>query len=281
MTSATQTALLSPPWRSHEVALALRLLAGCGAAAILSYHDDPPIALNAVAHGLTRGGEIAIAAAGDAALLQPNPGEASTSDVRFDIVKEAPDFEVRILAASAHMLGTLTWLTRVEIDAALAAGNLPLRVAEMARVPGARVATLVTDRILLHDAAGVRPWAAPVVLRAGDDSRRPAPLDALAELMVIESVSMRPGDVWGQLHEAVVHGELPGVVLARRPTQGPCGHVRGRTFCVDIDSTGVVLMKVGAVETTTAFLELPAGVDGPQDISAAMQHLCSRAHALR
>lgn len=226
---------------------------------------------DALAHGLTRDGRIVVALPTSDPDPQPDPERACTMDVRLDVVKEAPEFLARILAASLHTLGTITWLPRTEVARLMDQRQLPLRVAGLAGTTDARVGILETDRILLHDAAGVTPLLPTEVV--GCDLPTPVSLDPINELIAVESISALPGNVWQDVLEAVARGRMPGRLLARREAPPVCGHLDGQVFCVDVDATGIVLMRVSSVETLTAFVELDGPICGPGDLARAVSRL--------
>ncbi len=106
---------------ARAYALALRMLSGAGAASVDAYRLGE--CLEFVAHGMTSAGELVLAASPVAELSRL--ADAQPAEVRLDIVKHTPDPSVSLVAASLHVLGSMTWVESVE-------GELPERVASLA-----------------------------------------------------------------------------------------------------------------------------------------------------
>ncbi len=146
--------------------MAHRLLAGAGTATMVAYRLTPALEVDALAHGLTRDGELVVAcrpSSGDAVEVLP---EWRKLDVRLDVTKSAPEWSVRITSAGIHLLGVLEWVPAETVIDFLSAGVLPPRVAELAASPSGRLGVIRTDRVVLHDSVGIT--AIPFVEIAGN-----------------------------------------------------------------------------------------------------------------
>ena len=105
---------MTTPTRSHaphtardrRLRAARRLLDGLGRASFVAYRHDPTSDVDVLAHGLTPDGRVAVVCT--AATLTEAFGEEVVGDthaVRLDLHREAASPEVRIIVASAHLLG--------------------------------------------------------------------------------------------------------------------------------------------------------------------------------
>ncbi|WP_181310077.1 hypothetical protein [Nocardioides campestrisoli] len=225
---------------------ARRLLAGAGSASLTAYRDHPDGALPVLAHGVSGDGELVVALASAGISLS-----ATGTDVRLDVRVEAPQALVRIVAASIHLLGRVSWLD----GAALDPQTLPEPVALVAADPAVRVGLVHSDRVLVHDAAGVTPYAL-------DDVALPAPSfpSPGERLEAAEAIAGLPAEQLAALCDAVAERRLPGRVLSDRPTPVTSRHALGGTFCVDVDALGVNLMRVRPGGTSVLFLPFPEPV---------------------
>ncbi|GAA2181248.1 hypothetical protein GCM10009785_15370 [Brooklawnia cerclae] len=246
---------------SRTMSMTHRLLAGSGTPSLVAYHLDPMISVDSLAHGLTRHGELVVAGC----LGEDDPIAEAPDDwpieVRLDILKESPEPAVHIVAAAAHMLGSMEWVPDAVTAELLERGELPDRVAAIASSPNGRLASITTTRVLLHDSLGVTPVAFSDISarhmsgQAGDEENSAfPPLDA--ELDVFETVACIGPDDLTALFFSVINHQTPGLVMTRRPLVATCQHVAGKVFCVDVDRTGVVLMRAAPEETVTVYIPL-------------------------
>lgn len=228
----------------RDASVARRLLAGAGSASFVAFRHDAHRDIDVLAHGLTDDGRLVVATAQDVSHL---PTDESI-EIRLDVRREATEARVRILAATAHLLGRLDWVGADERAELLATGALPDDVALVASAPTAALGVVDTDRVLLHDAGGVTPMSFAQLLAD-------APLfpSATQEVDAHEVFAAVPTHIVGELFEAIVDGSRPGWVMSSKPASPGCTHSIGRVYCVDVDATGVTLMKVGAQETTVVF----------------------------
>ncbi|HIY67326.1 MAG TPA: hypothetical protein H9830_13745 [Candidatus Agrococcus pullicola] len=225
--------------------IAQRLLSGSGAGVVTAYRLEGQPMLDAIAHGVASDGSLVVAAVArpDSEIFAVAP-----VDVRLDITMEAPELDVRVVAASLHLLGSLRWLPRFEPSDAAAIDRLPEHIAEIALAPGGRVGVVHATSALVHESAGVTRVgvrrAAEGVLATSRDrvhEQIPAMLD-LARSTDRDRLSV--------LADAVIGGYRNGRVLLERPTVGACAAAVGKTFVIDVDTDGLTLMHIGEKQTT-------------------------------
>lgn len=244
--------------------LARRMLSGAAAASLVAYRHG--VGVDAVAHGLLDDGTLVVSAVPEHPLDAVAPGDPI--DVRLDLVKQSPDPTVSLVAASAHLLGTLAWATGAEAMALRAAGRLPLMVEAMLTAPGARLGFVDVGRLVLHDLTGatVVPFDSLV-----DEEQ---PLDAYGAFAAVAGLDTA---TLKDLCWAVMVEAIPGIATSKGPLPGVCSHTADRVFCVDVAPTGLTLMLVGRHETLTVFarFERPAASDA--DLVAQVARLVERA----
>ncbi|MFT3889504.1 MAG: hypothetical protein QM713_15270 [Arachnia sp.] len=244
----------------RAVSLALRMLHGAGAAALYAYRLDESIEF--LAHGLLPNGSLVVAAAPEGMLGTLAPG--FEVEVRMDVLKQTPDPAVSIVAASAHLLGSLSWAARKETANLVAAGTLPELVEATLSLPGARLGFVEVERLVLHDLAG-----ATVI-----------PLDALTRpFAVIEdehaafgAVARYDQEALKDLCWAVMVDAVPGMVVSKGPLPHVCEHTADKVFCVDVDPNGVTVMIVGREETVLVH----ASFDEPATSQTELEDRVSR-----
>ncbi|MDQ7993097.1 MAG: hypothetical protein AAGC63_08100 [Propionicimonas sp.] len=244
----------------RSVSLAGRLLAGAGRASVVAYDLVPMVEASAISHGLTRSGELVVACVGDVS-TPVTTWRRTPLRVRLDVVKEAPEFSVRITACAVHLLGTLHWLPDQLRDEYLADGEVHPRVAEVAAAPGGRLGVVQTDRVLLHDCAGVTPLSfEEVVEHAAGASGWSGFPDLDQEWAARDLVGRLTADGLGELLRAASSGWDAAVALSSREGTA-CPHVDGQVYCVDVDGTGLTLMEVekGASAVTMLAFDEAAG----------------------
>ncbi len=238
--------------QARAVSLAQRLLSGAGRASLLAYDLLPSVEASALAHGLSRTGELLVACIADDE-IPATTWERTPLRVRFDIVKQAPEWSARITACALHLLGTLEWLTGDVRDQYLADGVSPW-LAELAKAPGGRLGVVRTDRVLMHDCAGVTPLAFEEL--ADEPAFPGADLEWEARELV-GGLSLAEVD---ELLDAAASGWSAATVLAGS-SAGGCPHLERQVYCVDIDRTGLTLMEVEPGRTAVVVL----GFDQPAD----------------
>lgn len=197
--------------RTLAMNLAARMLAGAGVAALTAYRTPGQRTIEAAQHGLDAAGQLHIMCAAGERF------DAPTTDVRIDIHLAAPEFDVRITAASAHILGTVRW----------GASN------------GAWVEGIVElDTIHVHHIGTPQSFSlavvAPVALGLGE-----ADVDRVGahDIAAAEDLSL--------VALVASAGLLPGEVGAAQPLHG-CHHLHMRTFLADVSSVGVTLIHTGS-----------------------------------
>ena len=89
---------------------ARRLLAGSGSAAVTAYRIDPSAPAAFVAHALRADGRILVAACPPQGTPLAIAPDDVAVDIRLDVTLDAAEPGVRITAATAHLLGSLTWV---------------------------------------------------------------------------------------------------------------------------------------------------------------------------
>ncbi|WP_259390693.1 hypothetical protein [Actinomyces sp. 2119] len=306
MTSPQAGSAKAPHIDDRTRRTARRLLSGAGSAAVTAYRIDPSAPSTYVAHALSKDGRVLVAAC-------PAPGsplavvpEASSTEVRVDITLDAAEPGVRITAATAHLLGHLTWVSAEEAAGVLGSactpacrcaitGEDPLeRLAQVAGAPGGRLGIVTTERVMLHCVTGVSSHTVSEVLG----------VEAAGGTAAAHSVSTHPthpaSGAWnaqevlaaheavsavGQLGlravcDAVRQGEAHGWVCSSRPSVGVCASLWDRILCVDVDMHGATLMHITGEEVTTlvvAFSEpLQAAAEAGQHLEQMAAELLPR-----
>lgn len=266
-------------WDARKRSCAHRLLNGAGQAMLVAYREEPAINLTAVAHGIAADGSLVVAAADPMLIEVLASRDVDAMDVRVSIEKESPDPTVEIVASAVHFLGAARWLPLEETTEAVAAGVLPDRVAAIASAPGGCLAVVSMERVLLHDAAGVTPVSWEEVCRQGCEAEAEAAgggdlfADSFGELLGLDVLSSFGCDSVNELFGAVMLGIVPGALLARQPVRISCEHVQTTVLCVDIDRTGLTLMRVSRDEAVTAFVPFAAPVVGGGELAREIGRL--------
>lgn len=254
--------------QARAVSLARRLLSGAGRASLLAYDLAPAAEASALAHGLSRTGELLVACIADDQ-FPATTWERTPLRVRLDIVKEAPEWSARITACALHLLGTLEWLTDDLRDRHVADGVSPW-LAELASAPGGRLGVVRTDRVLLHDCAGVTPL---VLEELADEPAFPG---ADAEWEARELVGRLSPAELDDLLAAAASGWSAATVLAGSSTGG-CPHVERQVYCVDIDRTGLTLMAVEPGRTAVAVFGFLQPADSIEELADGLRQLLESA----
>ncbi len=235
--------------------MAHRLMSGAGCASLLAYRLAPDEFCSSVAHGLTQSGQFVVAAHLDPHDPVSSAPDGQPIDVRVDLLKESPEPAVRLVAATVHLLGELTWLDPDEAFVMMVQGDLPAQVAEIAESGMGRVGVIETDRVVLRDSLGVTPIDFDSLIRADrcpsrTDAAYPGPEDEWDAYDLVASVNEA---FLRQICLAVDAASIAGTICWRKPTTHSCGHTLGHVFLADVDRSGVTLMSVEPDETLTAF----------------------------
>jgi len=272
--------------------MARRLLAGSGSAAVTAYRIDPSAPAAFVAHAMRADGRILVAACPPEGTPLAIAPDGVAVDVRLDVTLDAAEPGVRITAATAHLLGSLTWIEGEDRSLTLASsrasachcaivGEDPLeRVREIASGPGGRLGIITCERVMLHCVSGVSSHDIEEILDIDSADAGAAP-----------SISWSPQEIMGAheavsavgqlglraVCEAVREGQLPGWVCSSRPAVGVCPTLWDRTMCVDVDAHGVTLMSITGEEVTTLVVSFAQVLAGAGEVGPALEQLASQA----
>lgn len=273
---------------------ARRLLSGAGSAAVTAYRIDPSAPAAYVAHALRQDGSILIAACppeGAPLALVP---DGDSTEIRLDVTLDSAEPGVRITAATAHLLGSLTWVDEEEAAPLLASARTPAchcaitgddpleTLAEIAVAPGGRLGVVSTERVMLHCVTGVSSHTIPEILAVevpepDAASRRPA-LSSWSSHEVLaahESVTAVGQLGLQAICDAVREGGAPGWICSSRPAVGVCSSLWGRTLCVDVDAHGATLMRITAEEITTLVIAFPDGPRAAHEVGHGLEQLAA------
>lgn len=225
--------------------IAQQLLSGGGAGSVTAYRLEGQPALGAIAHGVASDGSLVIAA-----IAEPDSPiiAAAPVDVRLDVTKEAPELDVRIVAASAHLLGTLRWLPHLEASDAAAIDRFPGHIAEIALAPGGRAGILHATSVLVHESAGVTRVSVQRACEGALAASHDSTLQHVTAMLDLARATDR--NQLSLIADAVIGGYRRGRVLAEKPTMGVCTAALGKTFVIDVDEYGLTLMHIGERRTT-------------------------------
>lgn len=261
---------------------ARRLLAGAGSATALFYEYPTASKLDNFAHGLTSDGELVIVTCKPDTRFLPNNSASTSADhatneldsaetyrIRFEISRDAPRFDVKILTASLHLLGDLCWVAPAEVARLLSNDKLPENLRVLLGVPGARLATIHFQQAVLHDPNGITPLSRVEIISAST-SQFPS---SAQELDCYALVGAQPNNVLSRVCRAVVAGQAPGKVCSKCPLKLAHASLANRVFCADIDSSGVTLMYVGIGEMTTVYAQFSEPVKNISQFSAQLSQL--------
>ncbi|GAB3698380.1 hypothetical protein [Mariniluteicoccus flavus] len=236
--------------------LARRLLSGAGRIALFAYADPGLASLDPLAHVWSptlRAVVVACALPGAGPGPADWPVDHGPVDVRVQIDKMAVLPDVRILAGTAHGLGSMRPLGDDEL-AALDARELgPL--AAVVGAPGVRLVAVSLSRVLMHAGGRVEPHDVDVLMGRGA-----FPGDA-DELAVTEAVLAHGEAALARLADAVADGWWPGEWTRVAEDRPECGRLVDRVFPVDVSAHGLVMLvtaQAGAWLVTADFIE-PVG----------------------
>lgn len=271
---------------------ARRLLAGTGSAAVTAYRIDPSAPAAFVAHALRADGRILVAACPPQGTPLAIAPDGIAVDIRLDVTLDAAEPGVRITAATAHLLGNLTWVEAEDRALLLASyrssachcaivGEDPLeRVREIAAGPGGRLGVISCERVMLHCVSGVSSHSIEEILDIDSADAGAAPsgtwspqeiMDAHEAVSAVGQLGLRA------VCEAVREGQIPGWICSSRPAVGVCPTLWDRTLCVDVDAHGVTLMSITGEEVTTLVVSFPQALGGACEVGPALEQLASHA----
>jgi hypothetical protein len=255
----------------RAMSLALRLLGGAGLPSLHGYAPGPTGSCEAIWHGLSSRGDLVVAAVETFNNPLTAASDGEPVNVRLDIVKESPEWAARITASTLHLLGTLEWLPAEATDDYLVGVN-PL-VAEAATLPGGRLGVIRTDRVVLHDSAGIAPMPFAEVLASGPANAFPSRDQELAARE--EFGRLRQAEL-ATLFELADNGWVGAVPLSHHHVE-TCPSLHGRVLCVDIDRSGATLMQVDEGVIRTALFPFPTPAGSLADLSDGFGHLAASA----
>lgn len=262
--------------RARSVSLARRLLSGAGRASLVAYDLVPLAEAGALCHGLSADGDLVVACLADDQVPATTWTETPLR-VRLDVIKEAPEWAVRITACAVHLLGVLEWLPGELLDGYLAEAGLDPQLVELATAVGGRLGIVRTDRVLVHDSAGVLPLSFGEV-SDGDPAGDQAPSgfrsfpDAEQEWVARDLVGRLSSAQLAGLVMVAATGWDSGVTLSTRE-ESACSHTEGQVFCVDIDRTGLTLMSVDLGRASVHFLAFDEPADTIDELTDRIEQL--------
>lgn len=240
------------------VSLTRRILAGAGEGSLLAHamvtDDADPLdwTCSFQAHGITGSGRLLVALRNDPTrpICQIPAGLAT--DVRVEFTKDSPEPSIRLLTATLHLVGTLTWLGRDQIDHLLATDVLPPTVAIIASFEDAVIGVITPKRAVIHDSMGSTPVdVVDILARTRDEPAFPSVEDELSTLDVVQA----HGDLaLLDLCQSVLAGTIVGHSCWARATHHACPHTIGHVFCADVDRTGLTLMYITGETTGAVFV---------------------------
>lgn len=252
--------------RARSVSLARRLLSGAGRASVIAYDLLPLMEAGALSHGMSAQGDLVVACLADDEVPATTWDETPLR-VRVDVVKEAPEWAVRITSCAVHLLGTLEWLPAELLPDYLVEAQLDASVVELATAPAGRLGIVRTDRVLVHDSAGVLPLPFVEVAR-----QRGSYPDPLQEWVARESLGgLSPTQLSG-LTYAADRGWDVAVTLSSRQ-EVACPHTEGQVFCVDLDHMGMTLMAVDEGRASVHFVAFDPPVNNNDELTDRLGQL--------
>nr|WP_300337201.1 hypothetical protein [Actinomyces sp.] len=263
--------------------MARRLLSGAGCATVTAYRLPQAESLIAL-HALDADGRVLVAAHPGPAHALAQVGCDVVTDVRLDVTLEAAEAGLRITTASAHLLGTLTWLDASQASEVLVgqsagchcpiAGEDPRSaLASLSCAPGGRLGVIETERVMVHDALGVSGHTVSEVLAPGAGEGPALLWSAFDEVSAQEEVGDLGDVALDVLCGGVLEGVVPGLVCSHRPAQGLCSSLWGRVLCVDVAPDAVTLMRLGRSCVDTVLVQLPAGTQRACQVAPLLRQM--------
>jgi len=258
---------------ARPVSLARRLLGGAGRAALLAYDLAPVVEAAALVHGLSRSGELLVACLADDE-IPATTWEHTPLRVRLEVIKEAPEWSVRITSCAVHLLGVLEWLPDETRAHYLAEAGLHPRMVELASAPNGRLGIVRTERVLLHDCSGVTPFAFAELVDPGTARAGGFPT-ADQEWAARDLVGRLTATELDELFDAASGGWESALTLSEGA--GGCPHTQRQVFFVDIDRTGLTLMEAEAGFTTVTVLTFDQPADSIEELADGLRQLLESA----
>ena len=259
-----------------------------------AYRIDPSAPAAYVAHALRQDGSILIAACPSSGTPLALAPDSESTEVRLDITLDAAEPGVRITAATAHLLGSLTWADEQDTAPLLASARTPAchcaitgddpleRLAQIAGWPGGRLGVIATERVMLHCVTGVSSHTITEILAidAPDSETSPQRPAVSAwsshEVLAAHEAVTAVGQLGLQaICDAVRDGEAPGWICSSRPSVGVCSSLWDRTLCVDVDAHGATLMRITGEEITTLVVAFPDGPSAAHEVGHSLERLAA------
>lgn len=232
----------------NPAATALRLLNGAGSAGLLFYDLEPALALDLVAHGCTNSGQLVVASFDHRlATLVAEPEHR----VRLEVTRNVPRFDIKLTAASIHILANLEWLDSAQVADLAECTELPETLRALLVEHGVYAAELRFSEAILHDPDGATPLTINDLAHQSQHSFTGV-FPEIESHDVIQSV---PDSKLVEVCQAVIDGQTPGRVCSRCPVQAVCDRIVGKVICADVGPQGVTLTHIGRRELTTVYAQ--------------------------
>lgn len=266
--------------KTRSISMASRLLSGAGRPSLLPHDLTPAYEASAISHGLSCTGDLVVACVQDPEVPLTGWEPASGLRVRLDVIKESPEWEVRITSCALHVLGTLEWLPDDVLPGYLLIAGLHPRVAELASSPGGRLGIITVERLLLHDSSGAATISFEGLAASATAFGRAFP-DPDQEWTARDLVGARAPEDLRALFDAAVEGWSAAIPLAVREDR-TCPALEGRLFCVDVDRTSITLMEVSQGTSMAVAFAFENPADTMEEFAVQFDRLLascrSRAH---
>ncbi len=238
--------------RAHS--LAARLLTGTAIARVHAYRREADKDFSVIATGFNSEGALLVAFAGDTRL--------GSEPVRLTVTHRARARERSVVVASLHGLGSLVPYRRN--DEEQLSGLLAFVD------PARQLYALDLDKLLLHDSAGVTRLELAQVFAA---TRQNPVAD---EFQIAELALSLDQDLLATLAAAAIEQDIPAVAWQpQRLPAGVCDQVR-ETLLLDVDGTGVSLMRVADGRSQCVFVPFSADAAPEEDVRAATHALLAK-----
>lgn len=248
--------------------LTSRLLHGAGRASALYYKQDPQVPLRSLLHGITADGDFMIAyyaAEDDPARTMP-----TVCPIQVEIVREAMSPLVKLVTASAHILGDLEWVSLADAKEMAEGGQLPDHIADWAKDAPMRIGLISIEKLILHDPSGVSKICPQSLLAREPVRAFPSPSQEIDCSQMLGASN----DMLRNVCLAVESGELPGKICGRCPQSLICGHIANKVVCADIDRLGVTLTHIRNDEITTVFAAFENPVSSIKEFEDEFEKIC-------
>ena len=266
---STETAM-----SERSKSLAHRLLSGAGRATVVAYRPEPARTMEVFAHALLDSGRLVVATSVLADDTLAGLTEGERIEVRLDVVKESPEVSVHLVTATGHLLGEFWWATPAESAALIHERGLPGELIAIATAPGGRLGLIDTDRVYVHDSAGISSFA-PNELASAAPAFPAAWLEGDAYAVI---AALSRGERLA-ICDAVTTGLLDGEAMFDAHEQAGCRHTWGEVWCADIDATGITLHETTGEASRTVVAAFARPVRTLAELDAEVTRLLAAATA--